>query len=1076
MADDDDDESFGAFTFASSSKFHQSPHLPHHINGLKFPITPDSTQQKLSVAVVSGNNVEDDDEWGDFVESPVASAASSRTTSSKPFDPFNFFPSNSLLQSESASDGGADSRGKIESEKTPAAATQWVKPKGAIPLSIFGEFDEEEEGEKPKGSDPHDSNGKDSSNVGNVKNKTVPTADVGISANHDKRTNVNDRPGSHSSRDRLSGNESILELVGLNTGFSSVDNGKVSDISTEHNNGHKELMFGNGFQTSSTEMNLGLDVLNAGFTQWKVGVNQAEPSLSSKPDKVNGVYDQTQLHVKENGGLKSMSNSLDLNLKNENTVKLDAWDFDFNGFQSNLGTLSSSMNVSSSEKDVGILNSISGVKSEELGSTLDNGAEDDDGWEFKDAFSESVVRHGNGQVQPEVQKLFGTKPYSGGSLVASNGSFNSHLLSDLSFGPFAPSNGISSRPSDIFGLHTNGSAATQNGFLSDTSSRDEQTSHRSGLDTSKVGNSEDGEEFGDFAVAFAEAELKTKVESKIHEGADTNVLLSDSVSGSNGSINLFASLNGSTGVFGTANEISIGSDKKDEFDGTGSVFPRSDEIYDDSTLYRDSSTLYRDSRIEQTVGEDANGWHFGVESAVSDEDFGEFTVAPATISQVQEAMKIRGKNHSEPLAMSVFGDKESEMVDSSNIQDDFLHQPDLYKRNDNTPHSNVSINDLVSKLYSQAEETSLHDVLPSQNVLFPSNSILDVSLVEGGKDVGATARKYNLSSSEDTAANQGGLFGSGDSDESISPEAKLDSYMSFYSKLNDELCHLARCHPESGKEVYRGTCRDDSITGDYLVEDQKIRGADLSRFVNLLQKPELHVFELEYDLERRLASAGSDSRSTIELMEHVKALLKILSLGSLENQLAYVSFWSKIIDICAQELQHGSQIYKESLERNVQSQLLADPRGKRYICSLCEIYRVAVIIGASARLYKPWTFVSLESSNLFARLDECHSVWSSSGLREAVFGISDDFSLEEEKDILDSLKYTHGLDSVALQNNVFTEQEAVCRLSLLTPRVAPGMTMVMWDNEQCFVKLANLAANLISSDFPKLPRLQVNQS
>ena len=64
--------------------------------------------------------------------------------------------------------------------------------------------------------------------------------------------------------------------------------------------------------------------------------------------------------------------------------------------------------------------------------------------------------------------------------------------------------------------------------------------------------------------------------------------------------------------------------------------------------------------------------------------------------------------------------------------------------------------------------------------------------------------------------------------------------------------------------------------------------------------------------------------------------------------------------------------------------------GKNYIVSLGEIYRVIEVIGSSARLYKPWVLVSsTDPMGLFNLLSECSTLWSSSGLEEALQSISD---------------------------------------------------------------------------------------
>lgn len=57
-------------------------------------------------------------------------------------------------------------------------------------------------------------------------------------------------------------------------------------------------------------------------------------------------------------------------------------------------------------------------------------------------------------------------------------------------------------------------------------------------------------------------------------------------------------------------------------------------------------------------------------------------------------------------------------------------------------------------------------------------------------------------------------------------------------------------------------------------------------------------------------------------------MLKILMLGeSFEEFSEYVSTWSRIISACAQELKHGAFIWKQSLQKNVHSQIILEPQG-----------------------------------------------------------------------------------------------------------------------------------------------------
>lgn len=69
----------------------------------------------------------------------------------------------------------------------------------------------------------------------------------------------------------------------------------------------------------------------------------------------------------------------------------------------------------------------------------------------------------------------------------------------------------------------------------------------------------------------------------------------------------------------------------------------------------------------------------------------------------------------------------------------------------------------------------------------------------------------------------------------------------------------------------------------------------------------------------------------MDLIRHATMMLKILRSGSLEEQSIYVSVWHKMISVCAQELQHGSCIWKKILEMSAQSQMLSHPRGTLYV-------------------------------------------------------------------------------------------------------------------------------------------------
>lgn len=117
--------------------------------------------------------------------------------------------------------------------------------------------------------------------------------------------------------------------------------------------------------------------------------------------------------------------------------------------------------------------------------------------------------------------------------------------------------------------------------------------------------------------------------------------------------------------------------------------------------------------------------------------------------------------------------------------------------------------------------------------------------------------------------------------------------------------------------------------------------------------------------------------------------------------------------------------------------------GKGFIIALGEIYRVVAILGASVKLYRPWILSSssVDSTSICTLLEECHTLWSSSGLEETLPTISDPVGSEyfgTANVLAESIKQIQGLHAFALWNRVFAQQESVCHLSALTPGVVPG--------------------------------------
>lgn len=460
--------------------------------------------------------------------------------------------------------------------------------------------------------------------------------------------------------------------------------------------------------------------------------------------------------------------------------------------------------------------------------------------------------------------------------------------------------------------------------------------------------------------------------------------------------------------------------------------------------------------------------------------------------------EVKLENHKGALPLSLFGDGEHETDNSLISQDALTSNPAPPTRDSakKSSRSNISISDLISSLYSQAEQnTSVNPIQSPSEVHLGSTQ--KAVLVDDDGDFDDDSWEFKGSFSRSIGESQTLTPADGDSHIRYSTNVELKEYADFYSKLKDELYVVARCHLDNLKKA-RGEA---SLCGEAEALDKEIQdlsnefhkdciiakepqsenhltsNISLNEFVEVLQEPKFHVLELEYHLSKRLSLAEKDWRSAIELLKHVASASKILTLGSKEEQCNYVSTWFKVLSACARELRHGASIWKQSLEKNVHSQIISDPRGKLYILALGEIYRSVEVLGSSAKFYKPWLFLSYaDPTGIFSLLRECSNLWSSSGLEEAFLSISDPIGFEYNitpKELLESVKYIHNIDVVVLHNQVFSGQEPTCRLTLLPAGTVQGMKMVVWNGEHYFLTLANLWANLISIDPPNLPHVHI---
>ncbi|KAL5783658.1 hypothetical protein ACOSP7_008687 [Xanthoceras sorbifolium] len=943
--EEDEEEGFGDFTFAPAT-------VPSNlkINGGG----PDLSFNKN--IKINGDDDDDEDDWGDFVTSPTVSP--SRSMKGKPFDdPFSFVSDPSPVRVES----------------------KWVRPGGALPLSLFGEVEEEEEGSGGAGLSVSSgaatelkTNKDPKQKLGSEPNVNDLVPDLLKQRQHSRGSNglKPDSNGWGLGLESLRNRELNLNLNGLNSYSDGLNSGPDGDFGLEFKGAESKLAAGDSNFKSDHQAKAG-NGPGSDFSVFNLSWNVLGTDLNGLGSKSSGVNLDASLMSSNYNGLVLDANSMSSNL---NGVNLAA-----NRLSSNFNGVNVVANGSSLVGD-----------GEDFG--------DDDEWEFQDAKSETHSGDSNIKVNSKEPK----------NSVGNGVQYPTNL--------FVPLDGISQKSGEWdFGFDFNKSAVTQDVINCNSySSTNQKNDNENGLNATPInGHVDNGENFWEFKDAFSETGSKD-------------------------------------------NEFN------DNENGLNSI------------------------PVNGHVDSGENCWEF--KDAFSETD------------SKDKGNEVKFENRKGALPLSLFGDDELQTDNDLIPQDVSTHSLTSTINDIKTSHrSTISLNDFISSLYNQAEQnTSVnHSRSKSENALDSMHEVVDSNLVVGDGDFDDDSWEFKCAFSGSVAIIQTPLPNHGDSHMTYSTKVESEDYVDFYSKLEHELCFVSQCHFDNLKKARSAAalCGKDAevkaldeeiqdlyneLHQDSIMSkeaDSENSPPSLNEFVEVLQEPKFHVLESEYRLSKKLSSAEKDWRSAIELLKHAASTTKILKLGSREDQSNYVSTWFKMVSVCAQELRHGALIWKQSLEQNLHGQILSYPQGKQYILALGEIYRLVEVLGCSVKLYKPWVLLSsADPSGLFALLSECSTLWSSSGLEEAFENISDMAGSEYSgtpKDLIESVKYIHDLDLLALHNHVFSGEEPTCRLSALTAGTVPGLKMAVWNEQHCFVTLANLWANLISSDPPNLPQIHV---
>ncbi|KAD5960561.1 hypothetical protein E3N88_12033 [Mikania micrantha] len=675
-----------------------------------------------------------------------------------------------------------------------------------------------------------------------------------------------------------------------------------------------------------------------------------------------------------------------------------------NGDELNFSAMNSTVSKDplSKSNSLGCLNTLSAAVGNQ-------GSDDEGGWEFIDAFSDAKKDH------KELSEKTGS---SMGLQSGSHGHID--LFTSPNNGFFVESHVINS------GFDSKLITNYQNGVLADLKVDSKGATNE--LSSNPIGGSDGFDDtFGEFETAFIEHPSEKK---KLSEERFDPLSSHDA---SHRSIDLFS----------TSNGVSDGSHMESNGFDFGQITVVENGFASDPFSQIDCKET-KDYSDLQLPDVDAD-----------DESFGKFEATFLESGSKPQGFEVNTKNYKEPLSLSIFGIEEDPEADNSLNLEYELFKSSTHGKHTRNPSSDLSINDILSDLYSQAQPMNSdgeEDLLQSTSQEYASHVVDD-------KDKGNDNDNNNDNNNDNDDDFNDDSWEYKDASFQLKKEnqnsfkKKLNNCMDFYSNLKDDLCVVASQHLHSLKKAQTTTTlvdeeikvaalngetqealeklhQKDVISTELHLDDHLERVISLEKYVKTFQLPEYQVLESEYHISRKLLLAESDLPTAIDLINHFMTVLKILTLAPKCEPAEYVSLWLKVISVCSQELNHGTWIWKQSLEKNVHSEILSDKQGRQFIIAIGEIYRAVVILEAAVRFYKPWILLSgADLEGIHGLLEQCHSLWSTSGLEES---IPADY-------LLDCVRHIQNLDEIAIADQILSQEESQCRLSLLSPGVIPGL-------------------------------------
>lgn len=299
---------------------------------------------------------------------------------------------------------------------------------------------------------------------------------------------------------------------------------------------------------------------------------------------------------------------------------------------------------------------------------------------------------------------------------------------------------------------------------------------------------------------------------------------------------------------------------------------------------------------------------------------------------------------------------------------------------------------------------------------------------------------------------------------------------------------------KTGRTLFDNVDDSDGLSANNSSTDQSIKGAESSSLeeclfdLKLCLRPFSDLDFLQEANDAEVDASDHDQTNSIkkeaevELDSQEATRLTLLGSASTGDQYSFVKAWAAILAVCASELEHASNVWKQAQDADAHLDLLADLKGKRYFAAIGQIYVVALILATASNFYKPWLAVAAkEGEGLKESLERCKAAWLQTDLKEAVrFALCGlegllPSSLVPWKGIVGFATIAHRAYIQAA--NVSSPSHSVCGLSLLPflPFSYTGLPSVQWSGSSYLLPLANMWANCVSHEPLTLPSLQLKE-